>query len=102
MHFKINARQASIIMVALFLIPNTTFATNMAFDQNSFAYVYFDYGINNILHGPLGIAVGILMFAGGALGAVSGSIWRPIGGILGGIAFINADSLVSTISGSLF
>ena len=93
------------LMVALTLISvaQVALATNLGFQPGDFAYVIFDYGINNILHCPIGIVIGTGFMAWGMVRVVQkGAEIIAICWILAGVIFIKADSLVSSISGTLF
>jgi hypothetical protein len=69
--------------------------------SGSFAYDLYDVAVNKMLQGPIGFVGGIAAIAMGAAMAIQQKVFGSVPCILGGVAILKADSIVSSL-GSIF
>lgn len=91
----------SLTTMALLMAASMAMATTVPV-VGDFSYSIYQYGIDEILKGPIGVTMGIGCMVWASMKAVQGA-WMPaVGAVLGGVGFIKADDLVTSISGTLF
>jgi len=84
--------------IALSVVPAMAITAPAA---GSFAYDLYDVGVNQMLKGPIGFVGGIAAIAIGAVSAIQQKVFGAVPCILGGVAILKADTIVSSL-GSIF
>jgi len=91
-------------VVALLALVPGAWATALPVGGAGFGGMFFDFAINQILHGPIGFTMGVGFIISAVIFTGMSGMKSPIGlgMLLAGIGFLKAPDLVATISGSIF